>query len=547
MAVFWDSLGIAGAVVFVFFALGFCIFSHELGHFLAGRLMGLHIDAFSLGFRPFWRRKYKGVEYRLGWLPFGGYVELPQIDASDGVPKSADGKELPRATPLARMVTAAAGPLFNILSGLLIGCIVWAVGIPQATPKMREIAVLEVPEHSPEYQAGLRKGDVIVKLNGEEFFCGWQQFVQKILYTIDRVTLEVRRGGETHRIVYQPEENPDAPGQVGFEKLAYPFFEPFIPLKVRPAPGSAASRAGFRAGDMVSRIDGRSVTGPEDFASLLGFREGKEVTVELRRGEENVVVRCVPTVIPGMEGEERFLVGVVFAGADSLRVRHVMKGGSAEEAGLASGDEIVAADGGAMGSGEEFRKLVAAAKGAPVTVTVKRDGREMEFKLTPRRSAACEIAGLMLMPYYDHPTPWAQFVSVLEMSWQSLRGIATTVGHQLDLTRSRSSLKPSHMSGPLGIGMVLFNSIRTSVASGIQFMVIISFALAIFNLLPLPVLDGGHILFGLVELVCRRPVPAPVLKALSYVFIALLVSLMLFVTFSDVRRAAWQVSNSMRK
>ena len=81
MELFWNILENTGAVIFVFVALGFCIFSHELGHFLAGKLMKLHIDAFSLGFRPVWRKKYKGVEYRIGWLPLGGYVELPQIDA----------------------------------------------------------------------------------------------------------------------------------------------------------------------------------------------------------------------------------------------------------------------------------------------------------------------------------------------------------------------------------------------------------------------------------------------------------------------------------
>ena len=128
---FMEYLSIAGSVLFVFIALGFCILSHEFGHFLAAKLMGLHIDAFSLGFRPIWRKKYKGVEYRIGWLPLGGYVELPQVDASDDVPKSADGTELPRATPKARIVTAVAGPLFNVISGLLLGCIVWARPLPE--------------------------------------------------------------------------------------------------------------------------------------------------------------------------------------------------------------------------------------------------------------------------------------------------------------------------------------------------------------------------------------------------------------------------------
>ena len=72
MEAIWSYLGTVGAIIFVFAALGFCILFHELGHFLAAKMLGLHIDAFSLGFRPFWRKKYNGVEYRIGYLPFGG-------------------------------------------------------------------------------------------------------------------------------------------------------------------------------------------------------------------------------------------------------------------------------------------------------------------------------------------------------------------------------------------------------------------------------------------------------------------------------------------
>ena len=123
------------------------------------------------------------------------------------------------------------------------------------------------------------------------------------------------------------------------------------------------------------------------------------------------------------------------------------------------------------------------------------------------------------------------------MSWKALKGIATGLGNKLGLTENTSTLKPSHMSGPLGIGMVLFTSIRTSPAVGIYMMAVISFALAIFNLLPLPVLDGGHIFFGVLEIIFRRPIPKKLLKVLSYIFVTLLISLMVFVTFFDIRRA----------
>ena len=92
-----DILLSIGALFFVFIAIGFCIFSHELGHFLAAKWRGMHIDAFSLGFRPFWKKKINGVEYRLGWLPFGGYVELPQVE---GVPLVADMSSMILSKPV---------------------------------------------------------------------------------------------------------------------------------------------------------------------------------------------------------------------------------------------------------------------------------------------------------------------------------------------------------------------------------------------------------------------------------------------------------------
>ena len=116
------------------------------------------------------------------------------------------------------------------------------------------------------------------------------------------------------------------------------------------------------------------------------------------------------------------------------------------------------------------------------------------------------------------------------------RGIATTIGNKLHLTDSRSSLKPSHMSSTLGIGMALYDSIRTSPAYGLYLMVVISFALAIFNLLPLPVLDGGHILFGVLELLTGKRIPGNVMKVISYIFVALLILLTLWITFYDGRR-----------
>ena len=206
-----NLLSIIGSLVFVFVAIGLCIFSHELGHFLAAKWRGLHIDAFSLGFKPFWRKKINGVEYRLGYLPFGGYVELPQVDATDAVPKAADGTELPRAKAIDRVITAVAGPLFNIIFGMIAGCLIYFFGMPQDTAKMREMTVNYVDEKGPEYAAGLRTNDRIVKLNGKSFHLSWAHFVKEILFTVDQIDDDIIENELFQPDIFSP------PGEIGIE------------------------------------------------------------------------------------------------------------------------------------------------------------------------------------------------------------------------------------------------------------------------------------------------------------------------------------------
>ena len=154
MEAFLDILEIIGCVLFVIFFLGFCVFIHELGHFLTAKMCGMHVNAFSLGFKKAWGRKIGGVDYRIGWLPFGGYVDIPQIDSTE-IPHDAEGKELPPAKPIHRLLSAFAGPFFNILFGLALGCVVWLIGVPQDSPKMREITVASVEKAGTEYNSGV--------------------------------------------------------------------------------------------------------------------------------------------------------------------------------------------------------------------------------------------------------------------------------------------------------------------------------------------------------------------------------------------------------
>ena len=549
MAAFLDWLYSAGAIVFVFVAIGFCIFSHELGHFLAAKWRGLHVDAFSIGFKAIWRKKYKGVEYRIGILPFGGYCDIPQIDATDAEPKTADGTVLPHAKPLDRIITAAAGPLFNIISGFLVACVIWVWGMPQDTPKMRTITVRTIDETGPEYAAGLRAGDRIVKLNGRRFFCTWANFTGSLLYTIGEVELTVERNGVERIVRYTPRVNPKAPRSLKHEKIAYPFFEPLIPIDLVPKRGGAAERAGVKPGDRLVAVDGRAVMGYDDFQLSVDASHGRPGKLSLLRGGKQLEIAVTPVPVKGL-GEEftYYLIGVNFSpeAGKVLEVAGLIPGGAAEKAGIRPGDRLIAINGERQPDNFSFTRRIREAKDTEVAVTLRRGDGELTLKMTPVKYEPMTIDAVVSVR--DYPSPWQQFVNTWDTSFKALRGIFVGLAHKLGFTDKSSPLSPRHLSGPLGMGMVLFNSVRHSTLStGIYFMVLISFALAIFNLLPLPVLDGGHILFGVIEAVIRRPLPVKFVKYLYIVFATLLIMLMVYVTFFDAKRLYYNNIQPMLK
>ena len=538
-----NILSIIGSLVFVFVAIGLCIFSHELGHFLAGKWRGLHIDAFSLGFKPFWRKKINGVEYRLGYLPFGGYVELPQIDATDEVPKSADGKELPRANALDRVITAAAGPIFNIIFGLIVGTLIYFVGMPSDTAKMREMTVNHVDVNGPEYAAGLRKGDKIVKLNGKSFHLSWAHFVKEILFTVDPVRLEVIRDGKKMEITYIPKINPAAPGSLKAEGLAWPFFTVRIPVEVIPEKDSVAAKAGIRKGDIIAAVNGIPLQSPSEFQHLLDIAGDMELTLTMVRDEKEFPVKLRSQIIPGLpEDFTRYMIGATLARTpQGVKVESAVFSSPAQKAGLLPNDMLLSAALPEVKNPEQikdvskFIETIRSFKDKTFVIHFLRNGEKKQISINSLKVVPRTIG--VSVAVYDHPSPWELFVSTIDMSWKSLRGICVGIGQKLGWTERQSSLKPSHMSGPLGIGTTLFNSVyRSSLMTGIYFMVVVSFALAIFNLLPFPVLDGGHIVFGVIEIIFRRPLPTVIIKGLSIVFVTLLIGLMVFVTFADGRR-----------
>ena len=426
-----------GAFVLFFFAL--CIIVHELGHLVVALRRNLYVERFSIGFgRKIWGFTRNGVEYIVSVLPFGGYVALPQLDPAEE-PRTEDGRPLPQARPVDRILTALAGPAGNIVFGFLLATVVWWVGVYRPAPA-HAFDVIEVPKESPEYRAGLRPGDTLVAVNGKPIDGSWMELSEQIVLSAGTVELTVRRDGERKTVEYEPAPNPEAEG------LGYPFFRVRIPTVVqKPMPGSPAEEAGLKAGDLILAMDGEPVADTVSFTERIAASKGEEITLTVEREGARITVDDLRAEPQTVEEQTVYRIGVALA--------------------------------------------------PPMKRT--------------------------------HITPWQQFLDVF-----------TRTRDTLGLLFTESSLvKPRHLSGPVGIvSMIGSKVILGGWIEGLYFVVFLSFGLAMINLFPIPVLDGGHIVFALVELITGRRIPTRIAYGLQMAFAVLLISFMLYVTFFDVKR-----------
>lgn len=441
------------SVFLIILFFGGSIFVHELGHFLVARRRGVHVERFSIGFGPkifSWRGR-DGVEYRLSWLPLGGYVALPQLaDLGMIEGESRLGlEELPPLSYATKMLVFVAGAVFNVLFAFLLACVVWLVGQPTSA-----------------------------ELN-----------TTKIGLVLPTITL------------------PDG------SSVPSPAFE-----------------AGFQPGDIVRAINGNRVANWPDLQQTLFASGGRaadgrpKAVFTIEREGRNLEV----TVYPRLAGDERVRrIGI--APAEEFFLSEVTPGSPAAKAGLQPNDQIVALDSLPVLHSSAFGDHLRQNVHRPVVLTVLRAGRPVTLALPPRSGTndAAEL-GLTFKSSYElvYPDPVTQIQDNVVMTFRVLAG----------LLNPQSNLDVSNLSGPVGIVRIFHATAQSDIRLVLWFTILVNVNLAIFNLLPVPVLDGGHMLFATIGRLCGRALPASFIMTAQSVFIVLLFSLILYVSFFDVRR-----------
>lgn len=468
---------IIGVLFLVIMVFNFMILIHELGHFLAAKWRGLVVDRFFIWFGPpIWKKKVNGVLYGLGCVPFGGYVSLPQMlpmEAIEGkIDEEVKKEELPPCSPLDKIIVAAAGPLFSFLLAVVFAVIAWGIKTPKNQSEITTIIGTVEPGSAAD-KAGIKSGDKVISIAGKE--------VEKF-------------------------------GGMGNSVRWHIVSAPIGPL------------------DMVIERDGKRI----NLQPVL--EDPKEARKEKQKDSKGLSKLFAAIFdrppLPSLGISPR-IAPYISSVSDHSPASEVLK----------KGDKILEMDGKTAFVDSIFAETWK--PGQVVKFKILRKKEIMEVEVRPRRPEHVRI---------DNPEKKARFEAKpikMGIGWDprgdsELERLAPTkiiadgaksIYSTLKKVFSpKSSISGSHLSGPVGIGGLLFDFLMMDDGWRlvIFFGALLNINLAILNMLPFPVLDGGHIVMATTEWIRRKPTPIGFFNIVQTGFFFLLFGFMIFITFKDI-------------
>jgi regulator of sigma E protease len=534
------------------------IFVHELGHFFWAKIFGVKVLTFSIGFGPkILRIRGRETEYCLGILPLGGFVKMLEETRQESVLPEDKKRTFESQALWKRVIIVLAGPAMNVLFPVLLYFGVF-IGEPQRQPATVGVVL---PGHPAEGK--LRPGDRVLEIDGIRVYTFAQ--LRKIEKASPNKELKFRifRDNEHVEVLITPEEKivtkpldiVDRVGEIGIR--------PNRPAAVVgiSRPESPAYRAGLRTFDLVTDIRGRPVKTFADLETILADNHGETVPVTYLRptlvpralggfAQMAVYESSVAALTPE-SGHGDLLARTGLEPAD-LYVAHVPEGSAEWEAELRPGDRILEVDREPVTAWSMvIERLTAKPPRAHVltwiragqrksgTVELRREEYVDEYGKPQTRSLPPRIAHWV--PRVPEPlveTPHAfryAFSSAVEETYNVVRFIVVGI---VRILQGKVSL--STLGGPIAVYDVVGEEAAKGVSYFVWAMAVISINLGLVNLLPIPVLDGGHLVFFLFEAVLRRPLSLRIREIASLAGLVLLLALMGVAFKNDVERR-WDV------
>jgi len=558
-------------IFFGFIALGLLIFVHETGHFLVAKIFGVRVITYSFGFgHRLFGIRYKGTDYRVSAIPFGGYVrmwgadpfeveeheaELAALESvSDGEPyrEPQFGEwALQDVAVWKRLLIYAAGPAANLVVPFFVFVVLFMAGEPQLAS-----VVGTVVGDTPAAEAGIVPGDRVVEVFGQPVTT-WEEMA-------GQWELAAEAGGPVELVVERGEQrlsfSLSAPSEGVTTGSAYDYG---LRLDVPSAnvgvlhSDSPAGRAGLQTGDLLITVAGQEVETWPQAARLLSAA-GDQVQLTWLRDDashEATLVADAAWIPPAV----RPLLDDVPVDRWGLQTATLFVGGfsddsAAQAAGVAEGAFLLAIDGKRVESWYEVLRGVAVTMvedgeervATEVAITVLQGDAAMELSMLPSVQRVTDARGRFywrpligvasLGGWADSPKvrvfyPFHQ--AVARAGRDSVLLIRYTLEQLAMLVTGEASMKDS-LGGPVEIVRQTTKAAKSGWMSFSRLLGMISISVGIFNLLPVPVLDGGHLLFYSLEAIRGRPVSPLFRERAQIVGVMLLIALMIFVTYNDV-------------
>jgi regulator of sigma E protease len=296
--------------------------------------------------------------------------------------------------------------------------------------------------------------------------------------------------------------------------------------------GSVAESGGIRPGDLVVSVDGREVETWDRFAMAIGTKANRQVSLVLVRDGKPLNLLLTPRPV------DKFETGQIGVGPTRRpQVAGLVNGGPAEQAGLRTGDVIISANGEAVSTDTRFIEIIRAHGTRPLVIEVERNGQRRTITVTPRQDADIVRIGATISPIETvsvKPGIVEAFQLSVERNWEWTVLIFETLK---GLFTRDTSVK--QLMGPVGIAGLSGEAAEAGWLPLFTLMALISLNLGIMNLMPIPVLDGGHIAILAVEGLSRRDFSMKVKEKMLLAGFVLLITLMVTVIYNDLTRVTW--------
>ncbi|MDK2945679.1 M50 family metallopeptidase [Geotoga petraea] len=494
------------AIVWFLIIFTIIVVVHEFGHFIFAKMFNTKVLEFSIGFGPkLFFKKGKKTDFAIRAIPLGGYVKLAGEDELENIEDNDDPTLLFNKKPWQKLLISFAGPLFSFLLGIIV---IAGSGLIYGLP---QVQIENVLQNSPAEQAGLSSGDIIKKVNNDYVFD--PQILNLEIREGKTITLDIIREGKSLEIELTPQK---------------------IPAEYMV---------------QISNISGS--TSINELDKINGLNQDIEVLNKMEPGDpisfSNKDKTIRGNIVNIQKMESRYIIGVNF----DIYTNIIAKDYQIFE----KDDQIIEIEGEAIDNGIDFVNTISRLNipendimvelsenqfsiikaFTENTINLKVLRKDKIIELQSNKENLIEIFSQPGIVKISDNRLKPSLVEIIPVSFGWAKTLMESVV-QVIKQLFTGQTNTNEIAGPIGIATIIGQASKAGFESILNILALITINLGVINILPLPALDGGRIIFSLYEIIARRKVNPKIESLIHAIGFIILMGLMIFIAFNDITR-----------